>query len=101
MSAADQIMTQRVPSRGFLRRLGRPRSWQLFALPSPVVGYVFAIISADLGLTVQGILHTPDGQPRMDSHDDQTPDPAALNQDAPEPRPAAGDTGGGTGDSTA
>ena len=58
MPTTDQVMTQRVPSRGLLRRLGRPRSWQLFALPPPVVGYVFAIISADLGLTVRGILHT-------------------------------------------
>jgi len=59
MSAADQVISQRVASRGILRRLGRPRSWQLFALPSPVVGYIFAIIAAELGLTVRGILHTP------------------------------------------
>jgi ATP-binding cassette ChvD family protein len=59
MSAAHQVMSQRVSSRGILRRFGRPRSWQLFALPSPVVGYVFVIIAADLGLTVRGILHTP------------------------------------------
>ncbi len=59
MSAADQVMSQRVSSRGILRRFGRPRSWQLFALPPPVVGYVFAIIAADLGLTLRGILGTP------------------------------------------
>ncbi len=59
MSAADQVMSERVSSRGILRRFGRPRSWQLFALPSPVVGYVFAIIAADLGLTLWGILNTP------------------------------------------
>jgi ATP-binding cassette ChvD family protein len=59
MSAADQVISQRVSSRGILRRFGRPRSWQLFALPPPVVGYVFAIIAADLGLTLRGILGTP------------------------------------------
>ena len=59
MSAADQVMSQRVSSRGILRRFGRPRSWQLFALPPRVVGYVFAIIAADLGLTLRGILSTP------------------------------------------
>ena len=59
MSAADQVVSQRVSSRGILRRFGRPRSWQLFALPPPVVGYVFAIIAADLGLTLRGILGTP------------------------------------------
>ena len=59
MSAADQVVSQRVSSRGILRRFGRPRSWQLFALPPPVVGYVFAIIAADLGLTLRGILRTP------------------------------------------
>ena len=59
MSAADQVMSQRVSSRGILRRFRRPRSWQLFALPPPVVGYVFAIIAADLGLTLRGILRTP------------------------------------------
>ena len=59
MSAADQVMSQRASSRGALRRFGRPRSWQLFALPPPVVGYVFAVIAADLGLTVRGILRTP------------------------------------------
>jgi diguanylate cyclase (GGDEF)-like protein len=58
MSAADQVVTQRVPSRGFLRHFGRPRSWQLFALPRLVVGYVFAIIAADLGLTGWGIAMT-------------------------------------------
>ena len=59
MSAADQIMSQRVPSRGFLRCLSRPGSWPLFALPARVVGYVVAIISADLGLTVWEIATTP------------------------------------------
>jgi diguanylate cyclase (GGDEF)-like protein len=59
MSAADQVMSQRASSRGVLRRFGRPRSWQLFALPAPVVGYVFAVIAADLGLTMRGILRTP------------------------------------------
>jgi Diguanylate cyclase, GGDEF domain len=42
---------------------------------------------------------SPDRQPRLDSRGEDTPDPAALNQDAPEPGPAA-DTGGETGDST-
>jgi diguanylate cyclase (GGDEF)-like protein len=59
MSAADQVVPQRVPSRGFLRRFGRPRSWQLFALPRPLVCYVFAIIAADLGLTGWTIAVTP------------------------------------------
>ena len=59
MSAADQVVTQRVPSHGILRRLGRPRSWQLFALPHLVVGYVFVIIAADLGLTGWGVAVTP------------------------------------------
>jgi ATP-binding cassette ChvD family protein len=59
MSAADQVMSERVSSRRILRCFRRPRSWQLFALPSPVVGYVFAIIAADLGLTLWGILNTP------------------------------------------
>jgi diguanylate cyclase (GGDEF)-like protein len=59
MSAADQVATQRAPSRGLLRRFGRPRSWQLFALPHFVVGYVFLIIAADLGLTGWGIAVTP------------------------------------------
>ena len=49
----------------------------------------------------QVCVHSPDGQPRMDSYGDGAPDPAALDQDAPEPGPAAGDTGGGTGDSAA
>src|SRR6201996_3169505 len=55
MSAADQVVTQRAPS----RRFGRPRSWQLFALPQLLVVYVFAIIAADLGLTGWGIAATP------------------------------------------
>src|SRR6201992_150085 len=59
MSAADQVVTKRAPSRGLLRRFGRPRSWQLFALPHFVVGYVFFIIAADLGLTGWGIAVTP------------------------------------------
>ena len=59
MSAADEVVTQRVASRGLLRRFGRPRSWQLFALPHFVVGYVFLIIAADLGLTGWGIAVTP------------------------------------------
>jgi diguanylate cyclase (GGDEF)-like protein len=59
MSAADQAVTQRVPSRGIFRRFGRPRSWQLFALPRLVVGYVFVIIAADLGLTGWGLAVTP------------------------------------------
>src|ERR1700742_3652598 len=59
MSVADQPVTQPVPSHGVFRRLGRPRSWQLFALPRLVVGYVFAIIAADLGLTGWGIAVTP------------------------------------------
>ena len=52
-------MTQPMSSHGIFRRLGRPRSWQLFALPRLVVGYVFAIIAADLGLTGWGIAVTP------------------------------------------
>src|ERR1700742_4881949 len=59
MSAADQVVSQRVASRGLLGRFGRPRSWQLFALPHFVVGYVFFIIAADLGLTGWGIAATP------------------------------------------
>src|SRR6201992_2641282 len=59
MSAADQVVTKRAPSRGRLRRCGRRRSWQLFALPHFVVGYVFVIIAADLGLTGWGIAVTP------------------------------------------
>src|SRR6201996_3524725 len=59
MAAADQIVTQRAPSRGIFRRFGRPRSWQLFALPNLVVGYVFAIIAADLGLTGWAIAVPP------------------------------------------
>src|SRR6201996_1490482 len=59
MSAADQVVPQRVPSRGFLRRFGRPRSWHLFALPRPLVCYVFAVIAADLGLTGWTIAVTP------------------------------------------
>jgi Diguanylate cyclase, GGDEF domain len=48
----------------------------------------------------QVCVDAPDGQPRPDSQGEETRDPAALNQDAPEPGPAA-DTGGETGDSTA
>ena len=59
MSAADQVISQRSPSRGILGRFGRPRSWQLFALPSSAIAYVLAGIVADLGLTVRGILQTP------------------------------------------
>src|ERR1700761_3098838 len=59
MSAADEVVTPRVASRGLLHRFGRPRSWQLFALPHFVVGYVFFIIVADLGLTGWGIAVTP------------------------------------------
>src|ERR1700744_232243 len=59
MSAADEAVTQRVAFRGLFRRFGRPRSWQLFALPHFVVGYVFFIIAADLGLTGWGIAVTP------------------------------------------
>src|SRR5579875_1231716 len=59
MSAADEVVTPRVASRGLLRRFGRPRSWQLFALPHFVVGYVFLVIVADLGLTGWGIAVTP------------------------------------------
>src|SRR6201995_2888496 len=59
MSAADEVVTPRVASRGLLRRFGRPRSWQLFALPHFVVGYVFLIIVADLGLTGWGIAGPP------------------------------------------
>ena len=59
MSVADQPVTQPVPARGVFRRLGRPRSWQLFALPRLVVGYVFAVIVADLGLTGWGVAVTP------------------------------------------
>ncbi|HEX3751640.1 MAG TPA: GGDEF domain-containing protein [Streptosporangiaceae bacterium] len=59
MSAADQAVTQRAPSRSIFRRFGRPRSWQLFALPHLVVAYVFAIIAADLGLTGWSIAVTP------------------------------------------
>src|SRR6201995_3670248 len=59
MSAADEVVTQRVAFRGLFRRFGRPRSWQLFALPHFVVGYVFFIIAADLGLTGWGIAVTP------------------------------------------
>src|ERR1700753_3238123 len=57
--SADQVVTQRVPSRGIFRRFGRPRSWQLFALPNLVVVYVFTIIAADLGLTGWSIAVTP------------------------------------------
>jgi diguanylate cyclase (GGDEF)-like protein len=57
--SADQAVTQRVPSRGIFRRFGRPRSWQLFALPNLVVVYVFTIIAADLGLTGWSIAVTP------------------------------------------
>src|ERR1700759_332576 len=59
MSAADQVVTPRDPSRGIFRCFGRPRSWQLFALPHFVVGYVFLIIVADLGLTGWGIAGPP------------------------------------------
>ncbi len=59
MSVADQPVTQPMSSHGIFRRLGRPRSWQLFALPRLVVGYVFAIIAADLGLTGWGVAVTP------------------------------------------
>jgi diguanylate cyclase (GGDEF)-like protein len=59
MSAADQVISQWTPSRGILRRLRRSRSWQLFALPPLLVGYVLAVIAVDLGLTGWGILHTP------------------------------------------
>src|ERR1700722_2903980 len=59
MSVADQPVTQPMPAHGIFRRLGRPRSWQLFALPRLVVGYVFAIIVADLGLTGWGVAVTP------------------------------------------
>jgi diguanylate cyclase (GGDEF)-like protein len=59
MPAADQVVTQRVPPRGIFRRFGRPRSWQLFVLPPFVVGYVFAVIAADLALTGWGIEVTP------------------------------------------
>src|ERR1700759_2561441 len=62
MSAADEVVTPRVASRGLLPRFGRPRSWQLFALPHFVVGYVFFIIVADLGLTGWGIAVAP-GRP--------------------------------------
>src|ERR1700753_3066321 len=57
--SADQVVTQRVPSRGIFRRFGRPRSWQLFALPNLVVVYVFTIIAADLSLTGWSIAVTP------------------------------------------
>src|SRR6201986_4598351 len=59
MSAADQVVTQRAPSRGIFRRFGRPRSWQLFALPQLLVVYVFAFIAADLGLTGWAVAVTP------------------------------------------
>src|ERR1700733_13440343 len=59
MSVADQPVTQPMPSRGVFRRLGRPRSWQLFALPRLVVGYVFALIAADLGPPGWGIAVPP------------------------------------------
>src|SRR6201986_3927069 len=59
MSAADQVVTQRAPSRGIFRCFGRPRSWKLFALPRLLVVYVFAIIAADLSLTGWAIAVTP------------------------------------------
>jgi diguanylate cyclase (GGDEF)-like protein len=63
MSAADQAMRERLPSRGVSRLLsrliGRLRCWPLFALPPAVVAYIVIVIGCDVGLTVWELAFAP------------------------------------------